>query len=31
VIAITCGNYGAQDQWIPPNRILRDVILASVL
>ncbi len=31
VIAITCGNYGAQDQWIPPNRILREVILASVL
>jgi CubicO group peptidase (beta-lactamase class C family) len=31
VIAITCGNYGAEDQWISPTRILREVILASVL
>jgi CubicO group peptidase (beta-lactamase class C family) len=30
VIAITCGNYGAQDQGIPPARILREVVLASV-
>ncbi len=31
VVAMTCGNYGAQDQGIPPARILREVILASVL
>ena len=31
VIAINCGNYGAEDQWIPPTRILREVVLASVL
>jgi len=30
VIAITAGNYGTDDQWIPPTRILREVILASV-
>lgn len=30
VIAITCGNYGAADQWIPPTRILREIVLASV-
>jgi CubicO group peptidase (beta-lactamase class C family) len=30
VIAITCGNYGTEDQGIPPTRILREVILASV-
>lgn len=31
VIAITCGNYGTDDQWIPPTRILREVVLASVV
>jgi len=30
IIAITCGNYGTENQWIPPTRILREVILASV-
>lgn len=30
VIAITCGNYGTADQWIPPTRILREIVLASV-
>jgi CubicO group peptidase (beta-lactamase class C family) len=30
VIAMTAGNYGTADQWIPPTRILREVILASV-
>ena len=30
VIAMTAGNYGTDDQWIPPTRILREVILASV-
>jgi CubicO group peptidase (beta-lactamase class C family) len=31
VIAITAGNYGHQDQWIPPTRVLRDVVLASLV
>jgi CubicO group peptidase (beta-lactamase class C family) len=31
VIAITCGNYGTDDQWIPPTRILREVVLASIV
>jgi CubicO group peptidase (beta-lactamase class C family) len=30
VIAMTCGNYGAEDQWIPPTRVLREIVLASV-
>jgi CubicO group peptidase (beta-lactamase class C family) len=30
VIAITAGNYGREDQWIPPTRVLREVILDSV-
>jgi CubicO group peptidase (beta-lactamase class C family) len=30
-VAITAGNYGADDQWIPPTRLMREVILASVL
>jgi CubicO group peptidase (beta-lactamase class C family) len=29
-IAITAGNYNASDQWIPPTRVLREVILASI-
>ena len=30
VVAITSGNYGKEDQGIPPTRILRDVVLESV-
>jgi hypothetical protein len=30
VVAVTAGNYGTDDQWIPPTRVLRDVILASI-
>ena len=30
VIAMTCGNYGTEDQGIPPTRLLREVILASI-
>lgn len=30
VIAMTSGNYGADDQSIPPTRVLREVVLASV-
>ena len=31
VVAITAGNYMKEDQWIPPSRVLREVILGSVL
>ncbi len=31
VVAITSGNYGREDQGIPPERILREVILESVV
>ncbi len=30
IIAMTCGNYGMEDQGIPPTRILREIVLASV-
>jgi hypothetical protein len=30
VVAITAGNYLAQDQWIPPTRVLREVILENI-
>jgi CubicO group peptidase (beta-lactamase class C family) len=31
VVAITAGNYGAQDQWMPPTRVMREVVLGSLL
>lgn len=31
VIAITAGNYGKEDQWIPPTRVLREVVLGNIL
>ena len=31
VVAITAGNYGREDQGIPPERILREVVLESVV
>jgi CubicO group peptidase (beta-lactamase class C family) len=31
VVAMTCGNYGKEDQGIPPARVLREVILGSIL
>lgn len=30
VVAITAGNYNASDQWVPPTRVMREVVLASV-
>lgn len=30
VIAITCGNYADENQWIPPIRVVREVVLASL-
>ncbi|HWB44775.1 MAG TPA: serine hydrolase domain-containing protein [Hyphomicrobiaceae bacterium] len=29
-IAISAGNYGTDDQWIPPIRVVREVVLASL-
>ena len=29
-VAITAGNYLADDQWVPPTRVLREVILDSI-
>lgn len=31
VLAITAGNYMKEDQWMPPTRVLREVVLASVV
>ena len=31
VVAITAGSYLADDQWIPPTRVLREVVLESIL
>ncbi len=31
VVAITAGNYGTEDQWIPPTRVLREMVLASIV
>jgi CubicO group peptidase (beta-lactamase class C family) len=30
-VTITAGNYPDKDQWIPPIRVIREVVLASVL
>jgi hypothetical protein len=30
VIALTARNYGQPEQWVPPTRVLREVILDSV-
>ena len=29
VVAIGAGNYGKEDQWVPPTRVLREAILPS--
>jgi CubicO group peptidase (beta-lactamase class C family) len=31
VVAITAGNYDTPDQWVPPTRIIREVVLPSIL
>jgi hypothetical protein len=31
VIAITAGNYGKEDQWIPPTRVLREFLEISFI
>jgi CubicO group peptidase (beta-lactamase class C family) len=30
VVAVTAGNYGTPDQWIPPIRVMREAVLASI-
>jgi CubicO group peptidase (beta-lactamase class C family) len=30
-VAITAGNYSAHEQWVPPNRVLREVVLPSIV
>ena len=30
VIALTAGNYNTEDQSIPPTRVLREIVLASI-
>ncbi|AWL95856.2 MULTISPECIES: serine hydrolase domain-containing protein [Bradyrhizobium] len=30
VVAITCGNYADEQQWMPPVRVVRDVVLAGL-
>jgi len=31
IVAVTAGNYGAEDQWMPPTRVLREVVLPSLV
>lgn len=31
VVAVTAGNYDTPDQWMPPARVLREVVLGSVV
>ena len=30
-VAITAGNYADQNQWMPPIRVIREVVLPSLL
>lgn len=30
-VAITAGNYNTTDQWLPPTRVLREVVLPSIV
>lgn len=30
VVAVTCGNYADERQWMPPIRVVREVVLASL-
>lgn len=31
VVAITAGNYDTPDQWVPPTRVMREVVLPAIL
>ncbi len=30
-VATTAGNYDRSDQWVPPTRVIREVVLPSIL
>jgi hypothetical protein len=30
VVSVNAGNYGAPDQWVPPIRVMREAVLASI-
>jgi CubicO group peptidase (beta-lactamase class C family) len=30
-VAVTAGNYNTQDQWMPSNRVMREVVMASLV
>jgi CubicO group peptidase (beta-lactamase class C family) len=30
VVAITAGNYDTPDQWVPPTRVIREVVLSAI-
>lgn len=30
-VAITAGNYDTEDQWMPPIRVVREVVLPAIL
>ena len=30
-VAVTAGNYDTPDQWVPPTRVIREVVLPSIL
>jgi hypothetical protein len=30
VVAITAGNYDTPDQWVPPTRVIRRVVLPAI-
>jgi CubicO group peptidase (beta-lactamase class C family) len=30
-VAITAGNYSAHEQWVPPTRVMREVVLPSIV
>jgi hypothetical protein len=30
IVVVTAGNYGTTDQWVPPVRIMREVVLAGL-
>ena len=31
VVVITAGNYDTPDQWVPPTRVMREVVLPSIV
>ena len=31
LVAVTAGNYDTPDQWVPPTRVVREVVLPAIL